>query len=155
MALQDRRERFPSSSLLDVYRNPLVLGPIGARASEVLPALAIRWKAMLHIPLEHAAPLISTGVSLAILLSIDTLKTSLMLDTMTHHRHNSNKELRAQGFGNLVDSVILFSNIVTCLAQQYFQLEKDKVLFISSNELAKGGSTYFLYITVRILLIGN
>jgi sulfate permease, SulP family len=35
-------------------------------------------------------------------LSIDTLKTCVVLDALTHSRHNSDRELMGQGIGNLV-----------------------------------------------------
>ena len=35
------------------------------------------------------------------LLSIDTLKTGVVLDALTHSRHDSNRELLAQGLANL------------------------------------------------------
>ena len=41
---------------------------------------------------------------LALLLSIDTLKTAVVLDTMTRSRHDSNRELVAQGLGNVASA---------------------------------------------------
>jgi SulP family sulfate permease len=40
------------------------------------------------------------------LLSIDTLKTCVVLDALTRSRHNSNRELIGQGFGNVASAVI-------------------------------------------------
>ncbi len=41
------------------------------------------------------------ALSLSILLSIDTLKTCVMLDATSHMRHDSNRALRGQGIANL------------------------------------------------------
>jgi SulP family sulfate permease len=41
------------------------------------------------------------ALTLAVLLSIDTLKTCVVLDAMTGTRHQSNRELMGQGLGNL------------------------------------------------------
>ena len=45
------------------------------------------------------------ALTLAILLSIDTLKTCVVLDALTRTRHNSNRELVGQGFGNLASTL--------------------------------------------------
>lgn len=39
------------------------------------------------------------------MLSIDTLKTCVVLDALTRTRHNSNRELVGQGFGNLASTL--------------------------------------------------
>jgi len=46
------------------------------------------------------------ALTLAVLLSIDTLKTCVVLDALTHSRHNSNRELIGQGLGNLASGII-------------------------------------------------
>jgi SulP family sulfate permease len=46
------------------------------------------------------------AMTLAVLLSIDTLNKCLVLDAITGARHDSNQELRGQGLGNLVSSLI-------------------------------------------------
>jgi SulP family sulfate permease len=87
-------------SLLDAH-NPLLIGPLGASASAVLPAMVSRWKTINQLTGENYRMIISAALSLAVLLSIDTLKTCLVVDTVTRSRHNSNRELTGQGFGNL------------------------------------------------------
>lgn len=57
-----------------------------------------------HLPtLEWAAlpQMLSSALVLALLGSIDTLLTSLVADTMTRTQHQSNRELIAQGIGNM------------------------------------------------------
>jgi SulP family sulfate permease len=45
------------------------------------------------------------ALTLAVLLSIDTLKTCLVLDAMSGTRHDSNRELIGQGLGNLASTL--------------------------------------------------
>ncbi len=92
-------------SLLALSHNTMVIGPLGATAADLLPAMMSRWKAIAHVPLNQAGMLISAALSLSVLLSIDTLKTCVVLDTITRQRHNSNKELTGQGFGNLASAM--------------------------------------------------
>lgn len=49
--------------------------------------------------------LLSPAVTLAILGSIDSLLTSVVVDGITNSKHNSNKELIGQGIGNAVSSL--------------------------------------------------
>lgn len=46
------------------------------------------------------------GATLAILGTIDSLLTSVLLDKLTHSRHNSDRELFGQGIGNIVAGLI-------------------------------------------------
>ncbi|HET6719243.1 MAG TPA: SulP family inorganic anion transporter, partial [Rhodocyclaceae bacterium] len=94
-------------ALLTPLDNPLVIGPLGGGAGGgFLEALSGRWQALGEVDLASLAMLIFPALTLAGLLSIDTLKTCLVLDAMTRSRHNSNRELLGQGCGNLVASAI-------------------------------------------------
>ena len=42
----------------------------------------------------------------SLLLSVDTLKTCVVVDTLTRSRHDSDRELRGQGLGNLVSGPV-------------------------------------------------
>jgi sulfate permease, SulP family len=46
------------------------------------------------------------GATLAVLLSIDTLKTCLLVDMQTQARHDSDRELVGQGMGNTVSALL-------------------------------------------------
>ncbi len=46
------------------------------------------------------------ALTLAVLLSIDTLKTCVVIDAMTCSHHDSNRELVGQGLGNIASSLI-------------------------------------------------
>ncbi len=55
---------------------------------------------------EHLPRILAMAIALAALGSIDTLLTSLVADSMTRERHDSNRELIGQGFGNLVAGLL-------------------------------------------------
>jgi len=80
--------------------NPIVIGPIqtsgtflGAVAARVSDLWAINYGTLLTV--------LVPALTLSLLLSIDTLKTCVVLDALTHGRHQSNRELIGQGIGNL------------------------------------------------------
>ena len=53
------------------------------------------------IPKAAAMP----AATLSLLLSVDTLKTCVVVDTLTRARHDSDRTLRGQGLGNLVSAL--------------------------------------------------
>ncbi|HKO05648.1 MAG TPA: SulP family inorganic anion transporter [Candidatus Acidoferrales bacterium] len=87
-------------SLFTLAGNKMVVGPLGASGS-LLSGMAERSHAMGALHLSELLALIIPALTLAVLLSIDTLKTSVVLDAITRTRHNSNRELIGQGLGNL------------------------------------------------------
>jgi SulP family sulfate permease len=92
---------------LAVEANPLVIGPLGAgEGSGFLAGMASRWQAAGALGLDTLMLLILPALTLAGLLSIDTLKTCLVLDAMTRSRHLSNRELLAQGVANISSAAI-------------------------------------------------
>ncbi len=92
-------------ALLTLAGNPFVVGSLGGGGS-FTDAMAGRWHAMSDIGIEQIKYIAVPALTLAVLLSIDTLKTCMVLDALTHSRHNSNRELIAQGLGNVASSVI-------------------------------------------------
>ncbi|MFY9327427.1 MAG: SulP family inorganic anion transporter [Georgfuchsia sp.] len=94
------------AALLDVH-NPLVIGPLASAGSgSFVEALHARWLGMGDIGIREISYLALPALTLAVLLSIDTLKTCVVLDTLTHSRHDSNRELIGQGLGNVASAVI-------------------------------------------------
>lgn len=87
--------------LLTLSGNPLVIGPIGEVGGSALVALADRWTSLGRINLGDLGAILIPTLTLAVLLSIDTLKTCVIVDALTRSRHNSNRELVGQGLGNL------------------------------------------------------
>ena len=86
--------------LLVLQDNALVIGPISASGS-LLDAASDRAMSILHVSAADFTLVFGSALTLAVLLSIDTLKTGVVLDALTRRRHNSNRELLAQGAGNL------------------------------------------------------
>ena len=85
--------------------NGLVIGPIKAAGTDVAGAMAAIWQALVEMPSLPLEPVIVTALTLSVLLSIDTLKTCVVLDTITGSQHDPNRELIGQGLGNLVSAV--------------------------------------------------
>lgn len=91
---------------LSAAANPLVVGPLGGSDASFMDALAGRWQAVDALGSDTFKQLIVTALTLAGLLSIDTLKTCVVLDAMTRTRHQSNRELIAQGCANVGSAAI-------------------------------------------------
>jgi SulP family sulfate permease len=91
-------------SLLVVEGNKLIIGPLGGTASSMLHAITGRWQEIGELKLSQIGSLLGTALTLAVLLSIDTLKTAVVLDALTRSRHDSNRELVAQGLGNVASA---------------------------------------------------
>jgi len=92
---------FFSSDLLKLVDNPLIIGPIHTSGS-FFDAVAGRATSLLAIDLNSIRIILIPALTLSVLLSIDTLKTCVVLDALTRNRHNSDRELIGQGLGNLV-----------------------------------------------------
>ncbi|MGB2866965.1 MAG: SLC26A/SulP transporter family protein [Bacteroidota bacterium] len=94
-----------SPGLLSLENNPLVIGSIQASGS-ILDAVSTHLSSLFSFDLSSLSLIIIPALTLSVLLSIDTLKTCVGLDAMTHHRHNSDRELIGQGVGNLASALI-------------------------------------------------
>lgn len=95
------------NSMLSLSGNTLVVGELGGIGEGgFVAAVSDRWQAVSGLNLQVVEGLLMTALTLAILLSIDTLKTCVVLDALTRSRHNSNRELIGQGCGNIVSSII-------------------------------------------------
>ena len=92
--------------LLTTVHNGLVIGPLGGTGDGFLAALGSRWSAIGQLSFADVLAVGVPSFTLAVLLSIDTLKTCVVLDTLTRSRHDSNRELIGQGIGNVVSSAI-------------------------------------------------
>jgi SulP family sulfate permease len=100
------------ASLLSVKDNALVIGPLssaggaGGEGAGFVETLTTRWKSVGAFDLSLFGSLLVPALTLSVLLSIDTLKTCVVLDSLTRSRHNSNRELVGQGLGNLASTVL-------------------------------------------------
>jgi SulP family sulfate permease len=94
----------PSLRLLE--DNPLVIGSLGATGEGYIALITDRWNQIGELKLAQVAGLVSSALTLAVLLCIDTLKTCVVLDRLTRTRHDSGRELAAQGLANIAASAI-------------------------------------------------
>ncbi len=104
-------------SLRSLQGNTLIVGPLGGLSdsggasdalgglSNLLSSLLMPWQAVAGAHLPSLGNLLYPALTLAVLLSIDTLKTCVVLDTLTRSRHDSNRELIGQGIGNLMSAL--------------------------------------------------
>uniref|UniRef100_Q478U9 Cyclic nucleotide-binding:Sulfate transporter/antisigma-factor antagonist STAS:Xanthine/uracil/vitamin C permease:Sulphate transporter n=1 Tax=Dechloromonas aromatica (strain RCB) TaxID=159087 RepID=Q478U9_DECAR len=93
-------------SLLQLAANNLVIGPLGASGEGYIQSITARWNEIGDLRLGQVAALLGNALTLAVLLSIDTLKTCVVLDQLTRSQHNPNRELVAQGIANIASSSV-------------------------------------------------
>jgi SulP family sulfate permease len=93
-------------SLRRLTDNPLVIGSLGATGEGYVALITDRWNQIGELKLAQVAGLVSSALTLAVLLCIDTLKTCVVLDRLTRTRHDSARELVAQGLANIAASAI-------------------------------------------------
>ncbi len=93
-------------ALMVLNGNALLVGPSAGVQGGFLESLTGRWLALGKLNLPQLQDLLMPALTLAVLLSIDTLKTCVVMDSLTRSRHDSNKELIGQGLGNLSSAVI-------------------------------------------------
>lgn len=92
--------------LLSLAGNPLVIGPVSTGDSSILQALATRWSGLGDVRLPDLALIAVPALTLSVLLSIDTLKTCVVVDALTRSRHDSNREMIGQGLANLASAAV-------------------------------------------------
>jgi len=87
--------------------NPALVGPFeGGGPAGMVRAVGDQIRALRLLDPTILTALLAPALSLAVLLSIDTLKTCVVLDAMTRSRHDSNRVLIGQGLGNLASTAI-------------------------------------------------
>ena len=93
-------------TLLNLKGNTMVIGEISASASNLANIVGHRWSLFPHVEFENFVSLLVPGVTLALLLSITTLNTCVVLDGITYSNHDPKKELVIQGIGNVVAALV-------------------------------------------------
>lgn len=94
------------SSLL-IADNELVIGRLGGDGDYGFDNMIFgRFDTIFMIDFELSVMVLSNAIALAALLSVDTLKSCVILDSMTHTFHNPNRELIAQGCANVISSMV-------------------------------------------------
>ena len=96
----------PDPALRQLDGNRLVIGAVDLSAEGYLGSLGQRWSEVTDITASQLAAVLGTALTLGVLLSIDTLKTCVVLDQLTRSRHDSNRELVAQGVANIAANAL-------------------------------------------------
>jgi SulP family sulfate permease len=92
--------------LRSLAHNKLVIGPLFTENASFLTALKDRWLAVGDMRIADIARLLTSALTLSVLLSIDSLKTCVVMDNLTRSRHNANRELMGQGAANIASALI-------------------------------------------------
>ena len=101
------RSASSSTHAADARGQPPGDRPAGRRpAARRSPRSAARFAALRELGLADLALLLMPALTLSVLLSIDTLKTCVVVDALTRTRHASNRELIGQGVANLASAAI-------------------------------------------------
>ncbi len=99
LALQD-------PSMRTLTDNHLVIGSLTLSEDGYWGAMAMRWMNIRGMDLYQMATVFGTALTLSVVLSIDTLKTCVVLDQLTRSHHDSNRELVAQGLANIAANAV-------------------------------------------------
>ena len=97
---------FLNPALFTITNNHLIIGPISSSGTDAFQTAMSQWAHFELINANDFAMILVPFLTLAVLLSIDTLKTCVILDVMTQSRHKSNKELMGQGLGNIASALV-------------------------------------------------
>lgn len=97
---------FFNPALLQIEGNSLLIGELGGQGGSFLDAFTGRWQGLAGFGLQDVVLIIMPALTLSVLLSIDTLKTCVLVDAITHTRHQSNREMVAQGVANMCSAAV-------------------------------------------------
>lgn len=95
-----------NAELRPLEHNPLLVGTLPGSLADLASAISARWQLAGRLSADQLLALLTPALTLATLLSIDTLKTCVVLDAMSGQRTNANRELFAQGTGNLLSAFL-------------------------------------------------
>ncbi len=85
--------------------NGFVIGVLGGGGPAFGEALRARMTSLRGLHLSDLLVALGPASALAVVLSLDTLKTSVVVDALTGSRHESNRELRGQGIANALSAI--------------------------------------------------
>ncbi|MBI4350826.1 MAG: SLC26A/SulP transporter family protein [Elusimicrobia bacterium] len=92
--------------LLALEANPFIIGAVSASPGAVLGGISSSFGALRQLGPKDIYALLGPALTLSVLLSIDTLKTCVVTDSIVRSRHDSNRELTGQGAGNIASAVL-------------------------------------------------
>jgi SulP family sulfate permease len=93
-------------ALMTTTANPLLIGQIAVGDINPLHTMASYWNLLGGLGLQTLWNVLAPALTLAVLLSIDTLKTCVVLDALTNSSHDPNRELVGQGLGNMASAMV-------------------------------------------------
>jgi SulP family sulfate permease len=93
-------------ALLNTDGNPLLIGTLTSGDGGMIDGALQHWKAIGGLGFGMALKVVVPALTLAVLLSIDTLKTCLVIDALTSSQHNPNRELIGQGLANMASALM-------------------------------------------------
>ena len=97
---------FFDPALMTTTSNPLLVGQLAVGDINPIHTIAGYWNVLGGLGLETLLKVLAPSLTLAVLLSIDTLKTCVVLDAMTNSSHDPNRELIGQGLGNIATAMV-------------------------------------------------
>ena len=92
--------------LLAMDANPFIIGAISTSPAAVWAGIVSNFGALRQLGPHDIYLLLGPALTLSVLLSIDTLKTCVVTDSIVRTRHDSNRELRGQGAGNIASALL-------------------------------------------------
>jgi SulP family sulfate permease len=92
--------------LLETAGNPLLVGALANGEGSLGASILQHVQSLQALDFSVILQVLVPALTLAVLLSIDTLKTCLVIDAMTSSQHESNRELIGQGLGNMASSLV-------------------------------------------------
>lgn len=92
--------------LRSLQGNGLVIGPLGGGGASFGDAFRARLSSLGALHFSDVLSVLGPATTLAVVLSLDTLKTCVVVDALTGARHESNRELFGQGVANLTSAAI-------------------------------------------------
>lgn len=92
--------------LLTLDANPFIIGAISTSPGAVFESVVSNFSALRLLGSSEIYMLLGPALTLSVLLSIDTLKTCVITDSLVRSRHDSNRELTGQGAGNIASALL-------------------------------------------------
>ncbi|MBU6401398.1 MAG: cyclic nucleotide-binding domain-containing protein [Verrucomicrobia bacterium] len=93
-------------ALRHLDHNPFVIGSFTGGAGSFLSDFTARGSALSQLRFAELGGFVVPALTLSILLSMDTLKTCVVVDAMTRTRHDSNRALLGQGLANVASALV-------------------------------------------------